>query len=102
MNSAVAPFPAAATATAVHRPASLRLESRQSNKLARWTLGLTAFLGAFVIREPAPYELFLLLTMVMFLLLGMRLSRLAITLGLLFVVFNIGGMVSMFTMADYK
>ena len=43
--------------------------------LPRFALGLTAFLGAFVINEPAPYELFLLCIMVLFLLFGMRLSR---------------------------
>ncbi|NKB52019.1 MAG: hypothetical protein GKR97_07320 [Rhizobiaceae bacterium] len=40
--------------------------------------------------------------MVLFLVFGMRLSKMALTLGLLFVVFNLGGMVSMFTMADFK
>ena len=100
MSAAAAPLPT--ITTAVNGPTDHRYETGASGQLARWSLGLTAFLGAFVIREPAPYELFLLLTMVMFLLLGMRLSRLAITLGVLFVVFNLGGMVSMFTMAEYK
>ena len=99
MTTAAAPLQTAASATAAY---DQRERSEGSSQIARWTLGLTAFLGAFVINEPAPYELFLLFVMVMFLLLGMRLSRLAITLGLLFVVFNLGGLISMFTMADYK
>ncbi|MEL6751895.1 MAG: hypothetical protein AAFO70_07420, partial [Pseudomonadota bacterium] len=65
--------------------------------IARWTIAFTAFLGAFVIREPAPYELFLLVAMTAFLLFGLRLSATAITLGGLFILFNIGGMLSMFT-----
>ena len=68
----------------------------------RFAIGLTAFLGAFVINEPAPYELFLLVIMVLFLFFGMRLSRIAITLGALMILFNIGGMLSMFTMKDFK
>lgn len=68
----------------------------------RAVIGVTAFLGAFVINEPAPYELFLLLTMVLFLLFGMRLSRLALSLGALMVLFNFGGLLSMFTMEDFQ
>jgi hypothetical protein len=90
-----------AVASATGGAASLRAPVA-SGKPARWAIGLTAFLGAFVMREPAPYELFLLVVMVMFLLLGMRLSRMSITLAALFVLFNLGGMVSMFTMADFK
>ncbi len=70
--------------------------------IARWTIGFIAFVGAFVIREPAPYELILLAAMVVFLLFGLRLSRISLTLGALFVIFNIGGMLSMFTMMQYK
>ncbi len=70
--------------------------------IARWTIGFIAFVGAFVIREPAPYELILLAAMVVFLLFGLRLSRISITLGALFVIFNFGGMLSMFTMVQYK
>lgn len=68
----------------------------------RWTIGLAAFLGAFVINEPAPFELFMAVAMAVFLLFGMRLSQLAITLAGLFVIFNVGGLMSMLTMADYK
>ena len=98
MTAATAPYGAALSRPYDAKTADLR----STNKLARWTIGLTAFLGAFVIREPAPYELFLLATMVLFLMFGMRLSRMAITLGVLMVLFNIGGMLSMFTMADFK
>ncbi len=101
MNPATAPVDAYVASPASwvpHSPAAFNT----SNVFARWSIGLTAFLGAFVIQEPAPYEIFLLATMVLFLVFGMRLSKMALTLGLLFVVFNLGGMVSMFTMADFK
>ena len=73
-----------------------------SQQMGRWVVAFCAFLGAFVIREPAPYELVLLAVMAGFMLFGMRLSALAVTLALIFVVFNFGGLLSMFTMADYK
>ena len=88
--------------TARAAPFSNRSDWSAGAKIARWTIGFTAFLGAFVIREPAPYELFLCLAMVVFLLSGMRLSKLSVTLAAFFVLFNIGGMLSMFTMADFK
>ncbi len=70
--------------------------------VSRLVVAFCAFLGAFVIREPAPYELVLLAVMAAFLLFGMRLSILSVTLGTLFVFFNVGGLLSMFTMSDYK
>lgn len=70
--------------------------------LASWTIGIVAFLGAFVLREPAPYEIILAVVMVCFLVLGMRFSRHAIVLATLFVIFNVGGLLSMLTMSDYK
>lgn len=93
MTAAAAPLPTFAPA---------QVDPLATSLLARWSIGLIAFLGAFVINEPAPYELLLLVIMVMFLLFGMRLSGLALYLGILMIVFNIGGMLSMFTMADYK
>ncbi len=71
-------------------------------KFARFIIGLTAFLGAFVIKEPAPYEVFLAVVMIGFLVFGMRLSRLALSLAALFLIFNLGGLLSMFTMASFK
>ena len=70
--------------------------------ISRFIIALVAFLGAFVIREPAPYEVVLAIVMAGFMLFGMRLSRLALSLGALFVLFNLGGLISMFTMADTK
>ena len=69
-------------------------------KLARASVALAAFLGGFVIREPAPYELYLVGLMAVFILFGLRLSAHALMLALLFVAFNFGGMLSIMQMGD--
>ena len=69
-------------------------------RLARGSVALAAFMGGFVIREPAPYEVYLAALMGLFVLLGLRLSRHALLLALLFVTFNLGGVLSMAQMAD--
>lgn len=87
---------------AIHQEPYPLASAINGDAIVRWIIGFTAFLGAFVIREPAPYELFLCFTMAAFLMFGMRLGAHAIVLTGLFVLFNIGGLLSMFTMADYK
>ena len=69
-------------------------------RLARGSVALAAFLGGFVIREPAPYELYLVALMALFVLFGLRLSVHALTLALLFVAFNFGGVLSIMQMGD--
>ena len=69
-------------------------------RLSRWSIALAAFLGAFVLREPAPYELYLVALMAVFVLFGLRLSSRAFTLATLFVLFNAGGVLSMMQMGD--
>ena len=83
-------------------PAQIAIFNVSGRTIARWVVAFCALLGAFVIREPAPYELTLLAVMAAFLLFGMRLSALPVTLATLFLLFNIGGLLSMFTMPDYK
>ena len=68
--------------------------------VTRGSIGLAAALGGFVIREPAPYELYLVALMGIFVALGMNLPRQAVTLTALFVAFNVGGLLSMFQLAD--
>ncbi len=68
--------------------------------LSQWLIGLAVFLGAFVLNEPAPYEIFLVVIMAAFLLFGMRLTSIALSLGTLFILFNIGGLISMLTLAE--
>lgn len=73
-----------------------------SRTISRALLAFTVFLGAFVINEPAPYELMLVASIGGFLIFGLRLSSHAISLATLFLLFNIGGLLSMFQMSDYK
>ncbi|MGB6117716.1 MAG: O-antigen ligase family protein [Mesorhizobium sp.] len=58
------------------------------------------FLSGFVIREPAPYELYMAGLMGVWALFGLRISRGIVPLLVLLVLFNIGGMISMTQMAD--
>ena len=65
-----AAYPTAAPLLAAPQVAGVAPARPGAKLLARWTVALTAFLGAFVINEPAPYELFLLLIMVLLLFLA--------------------------------
>ena len=58
------------------------------------------FLTGFVVREPAPYELFMALVMPIWALFGLRISRTVAPMALLLVLFVIGGMISMNQMDD--
>lgn len=58
------------------------------------------FLQAFVIREPAPYELFMAGLIAVWALFGLRLSRHAAILLALMAAYNIGGALSMATMGE--
>ena len=60
-------------------------------------------LSGFVLREPAPYELYMVGLIAVWALFGLRISRTsAPSLLTLLVAFNIGGMISMTQMADLK
>ncbi len=90
---------AVGTITGIEHPPRARFSSRSVSRLV---LSLTVFLGAFVINEPAPYELMLVASIFGFVLYGMRFSSHAISLAALFILFNIGGLLSMFQMAEFK
>ena len=68
--------------------------------LASAAVGFGVFLSGFVINEPAPYELFMVALIAVWGLFGLRLGRHAALLLALFVLFNIGGFISMLTMSD--
>ncbi len=63
-------------------------------------IALGILLSGFVIREPAPYELYMAGLVGVWALFGLRISRTIVPLLLLLVVFNIGGMISMTQMDD--
>ena len=65
-------------------------------------IGIIIFLGGFVIFEPAPYELVLIITLVVWFILGLRLPRAIFPLLILFSIFNTGGIISSFQMVDHK
>jgi predicted neutral ceramidase superfamily lipid hydrolase len=60
------------------------------------------FLSGFVINEPAPYELFLVVLIAIWAVFGLKLSKHIAPLIVLYVVFNIGGMFSILTMDNVK
>ncbi len=63
-------------------------------------VSLGVFLSGFVIREPAPYELYMAGLIGVWALSGLRISRSIVPLVVLLVLFNIGGMISMTQMAN--
>ena len=62
-------------------------------------VSLGVFLSGFVIREPAPYELYMAGLIAVWALFGLRISRSIVPLVVLLVLFNIGGMISMTQMS---
>jgi len=70
--------------------------------LASLCVAFGVFLSGFVIREPAPYELFLACLIGIWALFGLKLSRHIAPLIVLYIVFNIGGMFSILTMEEVK
>lgn len=63
-------------------------------------VALAVLLSGFVLREPAPYELFLVVLIPIWALFGLRISRHVAPLLLLLVLFNIGGLIAMSQMRD--
>ncbi len=58
------------------------------------------FLSGFVISEPAPYEVMMAVQIAVWFLLGLKISRAVAPLLILFLLFNIGGMLSLTVMKD--
>ena len=65
-------------------------------------ISLGVLLSGFVIREPAPYELYMAGLIAVWALFGLRISRTVAPLLVLLVAFNIGGMIAMTQMAALK
>ena len=70
--------------------------------LAAFAVWTGAFLSGFVINEPAPYELFMAGLVGLWFVCGLRLPGAIMPLTVLLIVFNIGGIVSMMTMQDWR
>lgn len=88
MNAAAAQLPRAA------------VNAKAIAIIATGAVSLGVFLAGFVIREPAPYELYMAALMGVWALFGLRISKGIVPLLVLLILFNIGGMISMTQMAD--
>lgn len=87
--------------------ATLGLSPTETNQavgglLAGIAIWLSAFLSGFVISEPAPYELFMVGLIGIWLICGLKIPRDVMPLLVLLLLFNTGGIISMLTMADWK
>lgn len=70
--------------------------------LANSALAFAVFLGGFVIFEPAPYELMLIAMLGFSVAFGMRIPRQLVPLLVMFILFNVGGVISSFQIADWQ
>ncbi|MBA8900983.1 O-antigen ligase family protein [Phyllobacterium sp. P30BS-XVII] len=70
--------------------------------LSTLAVGFGVFLSGFVINEPAPYELYMAVLIVVWALFGLRFSRSVVVLLALLVIFNLGGWLSVAQMPDLK
>ncbi len=87
--------------TADFEPRPRRLSVAQITRLlGAGLLAFGVFLSGFVISEPAPYELIMVVQVAIWFLLGLRISRTVCLLLALLLVFNIGGMFSITVMKD--
>jgi hypothetical protein len=90
------------TSAALPAPALFQPQRAAISMLASLLVAFGVFLSGFVINEPAPYELFLVVLIAIWAVFGLRLSKHIAPLIVLFVVFNIGGMFSILTMDNVK
>lgn len=71
-----------------------RLNWAFGGKLADWTVGFITFLGAFVIFEPAPYDLLLMLVILLWSIFGLRLNRHFLPMVVLLLLYMVGGIIA--------
>ncbi len=90
------------TSATLSAPATFQPQRAAMSMLASLCVAFGVFLSGFVIREPAPYELFLACLIGIWALFGLKLSRHIAPLIVLYIVFNIGGIFSILTMEEVK
>ncbi|WP_245304317.1 O-antigen ligase family protein [Hoeflea olei] len=90
------------TDAALHAPVTFHPQRATISLLASLCVAFGVFLSGFVINEPAPYELFLVVLIGIWAIFGLKLSRHIAPLIALYVIFNIGGMFSILTMENVK
>jgi hypothetical protein len=84
----------------VELPSRAAIDGKSATILSGAAVALGVLLSGFVIREPAPYELYMAALIGVWALFGLRVPATVVPMLALLVVFNIGGMISMLTMAD--
>jgi len=76
------------------------VNAKLASLIASGAVVLGVLLSGFVIREPAPYEIYMAGLIAVWALFGLRVSRAAAPLAVLLVLFNVGGMIAMTQMPD--
>lgn len=76
------------------------VNTKLASLIASGAVVLGVLLSGFVIREPAPYEIYMAGLIAVWALFGLRVSRAAAPLAVLLVLFNVGGMIAMTQMPD--
>lgn len=76
------------------------VNARLAGLIASGAIVLGIVLSGFVIREPAPYDIYMVGLIAVWALFGLRISRAMAPLPALLVVFNIGGLIAMTQMDD--
>jgi hypothetical protein len=71
------------------------ISARLNQLVTTAAIGFAVFLTGFVVREPAPYELFMAALMPVWALFGLRISRTVAPMVLLVALFVVGGLISM-------
>lgn len=84
------------------QPDATSIERARNRLIANFAIGLAVFFGGFVLFEPAPYELYLCLLLVVWTLFGMRVPSTVYPLLVLFTLFNAGGIISAFQIGDWQ
>jgi len=85
---------------ALHHVPPLRPQLATLGILGSLLVTVGVFLSGFVMSEPAPYELFMAGLIGLWAIVGLRISRGVAPLLVLYVLFNIGGMLSLTVMED--
>lgn len=76
------------------------IDAKLASILSTSAVAVAILLSGFVIREPAPYEIYMAGLIGVWALFGLRIPAAIVPMLALLVVFNIGGMIAMLTMAD--
>ena len=90
------------TSAVLPAPVTFQPQRAAVSMFASMCVAFGVFLSGFVINEPAPYELFLVVLIGIWAVFGLKLSRHIAPLIALYIIFNIGGMFSILTMDDVK